>query len=311
MLKIEKICSIKIDKNLELRNFSFLWIKEHLFHQKRWNMSSIVLSKNHRHMIFKPQYGWQWCWWHHYVGDIRCWWQNHYIGDFFRYVGDFLDVLNLICCDRFTECPFAVKWSLTIKLITNILNRSPTSQTCHQQIWSPTFVTNIDVTLNMISRFLLPWPKSIPFGLFDIFEEVPKLAFHYSHFLRRNQIHWNQNLALNMECLEHQNHPSKGSRNRLNRSNLIGWYKDQHHFETPFWKKSVKWMSDPQRKFVDPWSFSETDTSRFRIERIISLSADLFGDTSELLPELPVGFLTFFNLSFPFILYYSLIESTV
>ena len=70
-------------------------------------------------------------------------------------------------------------------------------------------------------------------------------------------------------------------------------------------------MSDPQRKFVDPRSFSETDTSRFRIERIISLSADLFGDTSELLPELLVGFLTFFNLSFPFILYYSLIESTV
>ena len=61
-------------------------------------------------------------------------------------------------------------------------------------------------------------------------------------------------------------------------------------------------------KFVDPRSFSETDTSRFRIERIISLSADLFGDTSELLP---VDFLTFFNLSFPFILYYSLIESTV
>ena len=21
--------------------------------------------------------------------DLRCWWQNHYVGDFFRYVGDF------------------------------------------------------------------------------------------------------------------------------------------------------------------------------------------------------------------------------
>ena len=35
----------------------------------------------------------QWCWWHRYVGDfmmvtdLRCWWQNHYVGDFFRYVG--------------------------------------------------------------------------------------------------------------------------------------------------------------------------------------------------------------------------------
>ena len=28
----------------------------------------------------------------------------------------------------------------------NVLNRSPTSQTCHQHIWSPTSVTNIDVT---------------------------------------------------------------------------------------------------------------------------------------------------------------------
>ena len=23
------------------------------------------------------------------VTDLRCWWQNHYVGDFFRYVGDF------------------------------------------------------------------------------------------------------------------------------------------------------------------------------------------------------------------------------
>jgi len=33
-----------------------------------------------------------------------------------------------------------------IKSVTNILNRSPRSQTCHQQIWSPTSVTNIHVT---------------------------------------------------------------------------------------------------------------------------------------------------------------------
>jgi len=44
-------------------------------------------------------------------------------GDFFRYVGDFI----------------------------NVLNRSPTSQTCHQHIWSPTSVTNIDVTVKYCS----------------------------------------------------------------------------------------------------------------------------------------------------------------
>ena len=28
------------------------------------------------------------------VTDFRCWWQNHYVDDFFRYVVDFLFVLN-------------------------------------------------------------------------------------------------------------------------------------------------------------------------------------------------------------------------
>ena len=56
------------------------------------------------------------------VTGLRFWWQNHYVGDFFRYVGDFLNVLN---------------WS-------------PTSQTCHQHIWSPTSVTNIDVTTEFL-----------------------------------------------------------------------------------------------------------------------------------------------------------------
>ena len=28
------------------------------------------------------------------VTDLRCWWQNHYVGDFLRFVGDFRNVLN-------------------------------------------------------------------------------------------------------------------------------------------------------------------------------------------------------------------------
>ena len=28
------------------------------------------------------------------VNDLRCWWQNHYVSDFFRYVSDFLNALN-------------------------------------------------------------------------------------------------------------------------------------------------------------------------------------------------------------------------
>ena len=53
------------------------------------------------------------------VTDLRCWWHNHYVGDFFCYVGD----------------------------LRNVLNRSSTSQTCHQHIRSRTSVTNIDVTV--------------------------------------------------------------------------------------------------------------------------------------------------------------------
>ena len=59
------------------------------------------------------------------VTDFGCWWQNNYVGDFFRYVGDFL----------------------------NVLNRSPTSQTCHQHIWSPTSVTNIDITTKEFEEY--------------------------------------------------------------------------------------------------------------------------------------------------------------
>ena len=33
------------------------------------------------------------CWWL-MLTDFRCWWRNHYVGDFFCNVGDFLNVLN-------------------------------------------------------------------------------------------------------------------------------------------------------------------------------------------------------------------------
>ena len=66
-------------------------------------------------------------WW--LIWDVTtCRWQNHYVGDFFRYVGDFLNVLR---------CTF---------------NRSPTSRIGHQHLklvtntFGPTSVTNIDIS---------------------------------------------------------------------------------------------------------------------------------------------------------------------
>ena len=86
-------------------------------------LKGFIMPKNIRFLVVNRN-RWQWCWWHRYVGDFmmvtdfRCRWQNHYVGDFFRYVGDFL----------------------------NVLNRSPTSKSYHQHIWSSTSVSNIDVT---------------------------------------------------------------------------------------------------------------------------------------------------------------------
>jgi len=62
--------------------------------------------------------------------------QDHYVGDLIRYVGDFL----------------------------NVLNRSPTSQTYRQHIWSPTSVTNIDVTGGLLHKV----DQTVRFGLFSV-----------------------------------------------------------------------------------------------------------------------------------------------
>ena len=67
------------------------WSESWLF---KWPEASPISLTCRWQLLINTFCRWQWCWWHRYVGD------------FFRYVGDFLYVLN----------------------------RSPTSQTCHQQI---------------------------------------------------------------------------------------------------------------------------------------------------------------------------------
>ena len=65
-----------------------------------------------------------------------CWWL--YDGDWFQMlVKESLWWRLFSLCWLFSQC---------IKSVINILNRSPTSQICHQHIWSPTSVTNIDIT---------------------------------------------------------------------------------------------------------------------------------------------------------------------
>ena len=66
-----------------------------------------------------------------------CWWL--YDSDWFGMM-----VAESLCLRL-----FSLYWwfSQCMKSATNILNQSPTSQTCHQHIWSQTSVTNIDVTV--------------------------------------------------------------------------------------------------------------------------------------------------------------------
>ena len=68
-----------------------------------------------------------------------CWWL--YDGDWFQ----------MLVAESLYWRLFSLFWwvSQCIKSVTNILNRSPTSQTCHQHIWSPTSVANIDVIFGL------------------------------------------------------------------------------------------------------------------------------------------------------------------
>ena len=64
-----------------------------------------------------------------------CWWLND--GDNFKML-TFKSVTNIIICQNVMLVPNSRCWWRDF---------SPTSKSCHQHIWSPTPVTNIDVTI--------------------------------------------------------------------------------------------------------------------------------------------------------------------
>ena len=80
-----------------------------------------------------------------------CWWL--YDGDWFQML-----VAESLCWRLFSLC---WRFSQCIKSVTNILNRSPISQTCHQHILPQTSVTNIDVTSKIeCKREVIAWEWS-------------------------------------------------------------------------------------------------------------------------------------------------------
>ena len=95
---------------------------------------------------------WQWCWWHRYVGDFmmvtdfRCWWQNHYVGDFFRYVGDFLNLLN--------RSPTSCIGHQHLKLVTNtfgLQHPSPTS------MLPPNYYGRVQILPHKVKSLIQNW----------------------------------------------------------------------------------------------------------------------------------------------------------
>ena len=74
-----------------------------------------------------------------------CWWL--YDGDWFEML-----VAESLCWRLFSVCWW---FSQCIKSVTNILNRSPISYSFQQHIWSPTSVSNIDVTSFTWIRMLI------------------------------------------------------------------------------------------------------------------------------------------------------------
>ena len=110
-------------------------------------------------------------------------------------------------------------WCLTldvggriIMLATKILNRSPTSQTCHQHIWSPISVTNIDVT--SMYRVLDPrcnkseMPNLIEIGKFVIilklysFKITVTNVYNWNQLLINFWIVWFRKKMINLKCME-------------------------------------------------------------------------------------------------------------
>ena len=109
----------------------------------------------------KPNFGWQWCWW--------------------LYDGDWFEILltKSLCWWIFSLCWW---FSQCIKLVINILNRSPTSQTCHQHIWSPKSITNIDVTpiLDFVKPF---WAEILKTECRPCFHNVGSYATAFLYFI--------------------------------------------------------------------------------------------------------------------------------
>ena len=116
---------------LEIISICGIWYADVMIFCLETGYSFAFIRRNK--ILYTKSTRWQRCCWHRYVGD---WFQ--------------MLVAESLCWRL-----FSLYWwfSQCIKSVTNILNRSPTSQTCDQHIWSPMSVTNIDVTHNATSFF--------------------------------------------------------------------------------------------------------------------------------------------------------------
>ena len=114
-------------------------------------------------------------------------------------------------------------FSQCMKLFTFILKWSPTSQTCHQHIWFPTSVTNIDVTLPS------PWACLALSYVEDFWMLCRILAYHqcnnilYDANIWPNEFRFLSSLYWNI----------------IAKFSIVAWYQENY---TISWKTNLKWQ---------------------------------------------------------------------
>ena len=119
------------------------------------------------------------------VIDLRCWWHNHYVGDFFRYVGHFL----MYTGGRPFRC---------IKSVTKISNLSPThfvfnirhQHRCHHEIAvSDGAIYNGRHRIgNRSAKIWTQYDPSLAYNIRRLFDHIIciilKDTYHMNHLIR-------------------------------------------------------------------------------------------------------------------------------
>ena len=117
---------------------------------------------------------------------------------------------------------------------------SPTSQTFHQHIWSPTSVTNIDVTIFHRLKVKINLKFSIGFksqvSLLDAVYKIGRTSTHWYSYGIRVQRYWTWS-RINMDSDSRNTNTNFQNQTLISKSNVEN--KKLFHRNWVFWKKMI------------------------------------------------------------------------